>query len=253
MKLNLGSVGRWSVKSLKVLALLPLVLLATMMGPRVHHDLIRDYVGSRVVKVTNVEGTSGGTGSHVKTPQGKTYILTNDHVCEIQKDGYVYISGPGIRPIPRRIVERSRNTDLCLIEGVPGVEGLTIAGSELEIGQQIDIVGHPRLMPLTVTSGEINGKMEVDVMDHVMESADDKCDLPKNRQMDVPFMLWMVHVCVIHIPAYTSTVTILPGNSGSPAVDFWGRVIGVAFAGDSEVHWGLLVTLGDVHDFLKPY
>ncbi len=63
-------------------------------------------------------------------------------------------------------------------------------------------------------------------------------------------MFGILDVCMEEVLAYRTTAVSLPGNSGSPVVDYKGNVIGVLFAGDSEVHWGLVITLDDVRDFL---
>lgn len=85
-----------------------------------------------------------------------------------------------------------------------------------------------------------------------------KCDMPKNQLVDVPLPPEMggitLHICfVITKGAYMTSVEIFPGNSGSPVVDYWGRVIGVAFAADGRDNKGDLVSLEDLKDFLARY
>lgn len=232
--------------------MLTIVSIMILKLPEYHYEYVRNVVSAKVVKITNFDKTSGGTGFHVRSPSGKTYILTNAHVCSIEKDGEVLVTDENEHSMIRKVIERSDFTDLCLVEGVPGTKGLLL-GSEPKIGEIVAVIGHPKLMPTTVSRGEIIGQQEIDVIDHVIESKDDKCDLPKNRKDEMDFFFFRLPVCLIHIQAYLSNVVILPGNSGSPVVNFYGHVVAVAFAGDSQSNWGFFVTLKDVKKFLKKY
>jgi S1-C subfamily serine protease len=232
------------------------VLVATiaLKGPETHYNYIRNKVQKTTVLVTNQARTSGGSGSHVIAPSGQVYILTNAHVCSVGKeDGIVYITDNFGRTIPRRILEVSDFTDLCLVEPLPNYHGALKLGSNVRPGQIVASVGHPSLMPTTMSRGEIIGEAEVDVLDHVMNPLDeeDTCNLPKNRIIKGGFF-GLVSYCVIHVKANLTNVIILPGNSGSPQVDFWGNLNGVFFAGN-RANWGLSITLSDVKAFLQPY
>lgn len=195
----------------------------------------------------------GGTGVHVKGPNGDTFILTNSHVCGIGKEqGYLEVDfGDGTK-LARAIIKDSIYTDLCLVEPVPGIEGLSFGGTE-GLGSTVFAIGHPLLEPLTLTKGELTGSSFVDVLDHFINSNDPKdiCSLPKNRKMMVNMFFFMQEACLIHVEAYLSNVTILPGNSGSPLVNWRGQVIGLAFAGNSESHWGLFIPLKEIQIFLQ--
>lgn len=239
----------------KILASLILITLIFKL-PEWHYNYIRSSVGEKVVEITNKEKTSGGTGFHIKAPSGRTYILTNSHICShIGDNGIVQVSDTNGNTIPRRIILDSDFTDLCIVEAMPGAEGLSL-GSEVEPGQIVAAVGHPKLLPLTMSRGEIIGVQEVSVLDHIMADNDpkDKCDLPKNRIEKVNlFGLFEVQACVVQVKAYLSNATILPGNSGSPVVNFWGNVVGVVFAGDGDSNWGDFVTLSDINKLLRPF
>ena len=241
------------MKFLKHLLSLVLVVGLVIKLPEVHYNYIRNSVGNKVVSITNASGSSGGTGFHVNSPSGKTYILTNSHVCShVQVNGLVLVHDAEGNSLPRRVLLDSDFTDLCVVEAMPGASGLSL-GTAPNAGEIVAVVGHPELMPLTMTRGEIIGEQELLVMDHVIESEDDKCDLPKNIIKEVNVFIFSFKACCVKINAYLSNVTILPGSSGSPVINFYGNIVGVAFAGDNDSNWGSFVTLPDIQKMLKAF
>lgn len=153
---------------------------------------------------------------------------------------------------------------------MPGVDGLSM-GNEPHKGERATVVGHPHLRPITLSGGEIIGSEDVEIFDYVMSvegnpfvaatapiKADGKCDQPKNDIKDFPIPQEIgggtVKVCFVDTQgAYMTSITIYPGNSGSPMVDFYGRVIGVAFAANGSDNYGEVVSLSDLKDFLAKY
>ena len=246
-------------------SLCALLLLTTLIlkGPELHKSTLRAYVGSRVYTVRgSYDGRGGGTGFAIKAPSGTTYTLTNDHVCAVSKDGQnVFVHDDSGEGITRKIIARSVYTDLCLVEGMPGVEGLSVAGSEPEIGDVLRVVGHPKLMPLTLSTGDFIGRQTVLVaLGIVSETL--PCDQPKNEKISLLQVIFGVNpgpdydgpmLCLEKIKAaYLTNVVIQGGNSGSPVVDFFGNVVGVAFAGD-QLGWGIMVSHYDLTKFLALY
>lgn len=249
--------------------------IAVLKLPELQNKWTHISVGSKVYMVRDSYRSGGGTGFAVKAPSGQSYILTNDHVCGVSSDGRtVLISGPE-GSMRRNIIAHDENSDLCLIEGLPGVEGLTVAGSGPTIGDTLTVVGHPRLMPTHVSKGELTGKETISIplgpisvinpQNGKSEQVDPRqggilpaqCTMNKHSQQDVDFnmIFFVVKVkfCVLTVQdAYVTSVIIHPGNSGSPVVNFWGNVEGVAFATD-ETNWGRMVSLKDVKAFLKNY
>lgn len=251
---------------------LPLVYLALKV-PELHGQYLRAVVGSKVYKIVGKLDGGGGTGFAVEAPSGTSYILTNSHVCEHAMEQHgnneVLVVSPDGTSMPRRVLESSNFTDLCLIEGLPGVSGLKV-GSAPNMGEIAAVVGHPRLRPMSLSRGEIVGSTDVELFDFVMKgndpfldamfgARDGKCNLPKQAVKEIDIYAFdgepvgKIKVCVIVIKsAYMSTIVVHGGNSGSPMVDFWGNVKAVVFANDNTT-WGYMVSNEDLKRFLSKY
>jgi len=225
--------------------------------PGVHDKLLRHYVGNKVYMIMGKQG--GGTGFAYKAPSGQSYILTNDHICNLADEkGELRIIDNDGNSIPRRVIERSNFSDLCIVEGLPGVTGMSLGG-EPDIGELVGALGHPALKPLILTKGEIVGRQDVYIMDHIMDPKNpaDTCNLPKNQiirqQLQIFIFTIDVDVCAdVTRNAYVSSIPVFGGSSGSPVVNFWGHIVGVVFAMD-DTHWASIVSLDDIKKFTANY
>lgn len=242
--------------------------------PQLHHLWLRHKVATRVFEVRGKKDGGGGTGFQVEAPSGESYIMTNSHVCEYalkdadSKNLLLVIRGD--HAIKRRVLEIDGKSDLCIIEGWPGVAGLKL-GSEAAVGDIVSAVGHPQLGPTTLTSGEVTAFVPVSIVHHIMKSGDKKmdklfggtdepCDQPKNEvKMQPIYFLGMIYLgdakmCMVNeTNAVATNVQILPGSSGSPLVDRFGRVVGVVFAADMKANWGFAVNFEHLQSFLKDF
>lgn len=251
-----------------------LFLSVAMISPFIYRAFLRAYVSSKVVKLQVFVGDrflGGGTGFYVKSNKGQTYILTNRHICSIKLNENLKIvprKGPNKgKPIPAKIIEISTNSDLCLIESPDDTTGLSIAKS-LDIGDSISYAGHPRLQPLTMTTGEAVGYDNITVFVGIVGRDMSRKDCEKNKDMRIEYMvlpnfisssdkinvqnfsLVPTQVCFQQSSALVTTFMVYPGASGSPIVDSLGKLVGVIYAGPSGGGWGWGVSLIKIKNFM---
>lgn len=232
-------------------------------APEMHRDWLRYTVGDRVYMIKGRMDGGGGTGFAIKAQSGTTYTITNAHVCEgaltqsDDKTSLLVVKQNGIA-IPRKILEISDTTDLCILEGMPGVDGLE-TGPAPHAGQQLNAIGHPLLRPLTVSQGDVIAKEDMSMAEFIIDSPESEaaCHKPKNeiKEIDLEFFGQPIHlrVCFTTIKGvYQTTARVLPGNSGSPVVDWKGDVVAVVFAMD-QAGWGYFVSNEDLKTFLSKY
>ncbi len=219
---------------------------------QIHHTFIR-YQGRKVVKVEGMELNGGGTGFFSKGKSGKFYVMTNGHVCRLaDKENNVVILYRG-QKITAKVVKNYQFNDLCAIESPYNI-AMTIASSTAD-GDSMYVVGHPLLEPISVTEGEQSGPVQIDIMVGI-NLPPEACTGATYHQEQAPPMAQFFGIetgCFRTLEANAATVNILPGNSGSPALNKWGNVIGVVFAAynGGGGFRSYVVPLSDLQEFLN--
>lgn len=232
---------------------------AILKGPQIHSSYIRYKVGTEVVSIFGKK--SGGTGFHIKGTSGETYILTNNHICNLadENERLTVYDSTG-KKMYRNVIVRHETHDLCLVEPIPGYSGLNIA-SGVDIGEIVGLVGHPGLRPLSISRGEIVGAKTIKLIIG-MNLPNDRCfgvqhkieDVVKNQMMLIILSARGVkNICVATLRSTMFNGISYGGNSGSPVVNFYGNVVGVLFAGSRQVTDAYLVPRDVVKKFVEKY
>jgi S1-C subfamily serine protease len=258
MKKHLGLIRDIGISLLTMGALLGVLLFGTSILNNLHLRYLR--VLSRNTVLLHNSHRSGASGFIVKGKSGKLYVMTNNHVCELEeqigttKGIFVLYQG---RDYFLRVVKRYKNNDLCAVEAPETAMLPALIASSVTLGESAYAIGHPQLEPLSISVGELSDLIEVTV--EAGRNVDPKdCSGPGYELISVengklnPFaLIFGIHnVCVRSMPANTSSIIISPGNSGSPVVNIYGSVIGVIFAANEHGTRSYAVPLSDLKQFL---
>jgi S1-C subfamily serine protease len=199
-------------------------------------------VGEKTIKMLNPDNTrSGGTGFEIKGRSGRTYTMTNAHVCNLSQRNYMIAENNG-RRVRLSILDIAQQADLCILEGMPGAEGLSLA-REINSGQKLFLVGHPLLQPLTLFTGYMAYRDSLEInycYAHrvFFEMAEDQA----GSEAD----------CIKLVDANIAALDSKPGNSGSAVANSDAEVVGVLFAGNG-MGMSLMVPLDILRDYLSIY
>lgn len=232
-----------------LVALLSFVGLSLLANPKDIRERLLDEFAFSVVKLTGEIPESGGTGFFVRAPSGKVYILSNAHVCRIGREtGRMVLREQG--PLEGRytglsILERDDDSDLCLLEAPGAPRDAIELADGLRVFEHLYVIGHPLLLDNTLTEGHVLGREIIPVGQPGLSAED--CQRPGRRWMG------LFGVCAVDHEAMVSNIPILPGNSGSPVLNQDGRLVGVAFAGNSQSGQSFFVPLERVKAFLSRY
>jgi len=192
------------------------------------------------------------SGEQIVAPSGATYIISAAHCLKIAKDGVMHIQTEDGAHLQRRVIAEDVNSDLLLIEGLPGVDGLKIAKSSAA-GQHVRTYTHGRDMDTYRTDGLLIMDMEVNIPISAINNDADaaKCNLPKNRIYVQDSIFGPYRYCLLRSVQTLSTAPVLPGSSGGMVLNDADELVGVVSATDSNT--SSFVTISDIHVFLSGY
>lgn len=241
-------------KTLKGLAILALMLIVPLIGHRAHKHYIYDYKGMSVVRLTGefAGRPSGGTGFQVVAPSGKQYTMTNNHVCMLaDKNGIMKAEDWRGNFYYLSIIDIYASHDLCILEGVSNLPSLSLANNAI-FHEQVHLIGHPRLEEITIQTASLVAPKKINL--YMPRKLEYGCQNGKEQLQFSHLWAFGFTICLETLDTYHANLISYGGNSGSPVLDDFGRVIGVLFAGSREaVTATFLVPLPYIHQFLKDY
>lgn len=201
------------------------------------------------VKINGKNGQCSGV--QIQTKSGSEYILSAGHCAHLSDDDKLDITTEDGRHLIRRIVAEDMNSDLLLIEAVPGLRSLKIADTE-SLGESVETFTHGAGLATYKTSGELVQFKEIEIPMFEILSGENlaKCQsAPKYKVIALdPFGLQLM--CVMHLDGVVSTAQVVPGSSGGMVVHA-DKLVGVVSATDG--HFGYFVTVKDIHSFVDSY
>jgi serine protease Do len=202
-------------------------------------------VASSIVSVTNADETGGGTGFSARTRSGAPVIVTNDHVCNAEHNGFVTVRDDQRVAYTKRIVARNFIRDLCLIDGIEAPQLSLARSTSLYRFQDLYVMGHPLLGPTSPSQGYYIQRSLVPIGFNAKDGA-----CPEGA---VAVDSFFGKVCVLNMDLGMTTVPVYPGNSGSPIVNADGEVVGVINSGNPGNAYGGFVPLEYLRQFLREY
>ena len=132
------------MKKIKIL-LIAIAVLFIIPTPVYMAKITQNY--AKIVMLTD-PGKGGGTGFHIVVPSGKTFILTNAHVCRNAKSMVV---GYDKKRWVREVVEVSNKYDLCLLNPTFD-DGVSMMANPTSFLPHM-AAGYGALSPLTISVG----------------------------------------------------------------------------------------------------
>ena len=188
------------------------------------HDLPREK-SKHVRRLQRAKGGNTFCSGFNVTFAGKNYIMTNRHCC----DGIKRLKGKVLindKPFTK-IVKTTMKHDLCAIEADFEGTGLILSEFDSSPLDKVILMGHPRGLDLVVREGRIITEDEVVCVGY-----------SKGRS-----------ICN---PSDRVSATAYGGNSGSPVLNRFGKLVGVLYAGSGAYpHEPFIVPYEYLREFLK--
>lgn len=143
---------------------------------------------NKIVRIIK-PGVGMCSGEQVRAPSGQDYILTAGHCRKLaSSDNMFTIRTEDGKSIERKFIVEDPNSDLMLIEGLPGLEGIHIAPSSYA-GEHITTLTHGDNLDTYSTKGELIQMQRITVPVTELNSKEDldKCtSMPKNVVLTSP-------------------------------------------------------------------
>ena len=214
-------------------------------------ELYKKLSRSVVMVTDSYEIRSGGTGFYIgQSADNSSLVVTNSHVCG-ERDSSVVSFAKDAAKMLFKVKKQDPKADLCLLKGTQDVS-LPLIPLKLAVVSPfytaVYSAGHPFLRRLNPRKGVIVQAETVEIGTPMPLSG--VC--PEGAKEEEVFQLFFTQkICVEAFDSFYTTLESFPGNSGSPAVDANGDVVGVVFAIDNRTHYTSLVPLYKLKEFLK--
>jgi hypothetical protein len=204
------------------------------------------YIRDRVVKLTGNGYTC--TGEQVTAPSGRDYVLTAAHCMSTAEGGFITATTESGETYRLEIIEEDPASDLLLLRGVPDLTGLDIAHAAPRFSR-VRTFTHGAGNPTYETDGFLIGKQSIKALVDMIETPEQLAKCEEFPAKNTVLRAGDQAACIMDVEEEVTSAMIVPGSSGGPVVNASGDLVGVVSTGDG--HFGGLVTMNDIHRFLK--
>lgn len=220
-------------------------------GPEIVDMTVRSRVESSVVYITNIDRNTIGTGFKIQNSNGKSFILTNRHVCEGGKNFSLRLLD--LFEYKTKVVKLSLKYDLCLMTAPKNMDSLNVTGN-FYWGQTVFVTGHPSGYKFHVSEGKAVDVITWATTFDIGTFSEKECksaDGWVRDEISPGFLTPRVNrECEMQREYIVISALTEGGNSGSPVVTLYGDVIGIISMRDNN-HWGMAVPFSNIKEFLE--
>ena len=169
------------------------------------------------------------TGFSIAADAEKTYILTNQHVCDMRSKAVYTLTLSSGKQKRAEFVKVDPFADLCILVTKQYIPPLVLAKSNGAQGDRVLVVGGPDGVFPIVTEGVISGYYNI--------------HMKNNPEEDGKFE--------VHFRAQVMSTPIYGGNSGSPVINLDKEVVGIVFAArTNKEHISYIVPVSEIRRLL---
>ena len=226
-------------------------------------EIVYEDASRSIVSVESDPMVGRGTGFVVKAESGQKFVITNAHVCELGLKsgymvGYVRKDGEFRTPLEHKleVIKQYDNHDLCILKLHDDLPALPLA-DDVHVNERVQIIGYPVFNLLSASHGHVRGYAEIKTQWEVpMERCVGKAfrKMPMGFKADAAGKIITIEACIFKQDFLMTDALGDAGQSGSPALNEQGEIIGVMsmVIGKYRV-FALLVPLNDLRAFLSKY
>lgn len=207
-----------------------------------------DIIASSAM-ITNMDRNSGGSGIILESSYKESIVLTNEHVCNVTKNGG-FVSNNDGKSFLVHSYKASATQDLCLIKVLGDLGASTEIASKAPtlFYDSAKISGHPTLLPTVVTTGHFSGRQSIQVMTGLKP-----CTKEDESTLGGALICMILGGMPI-LKEYDTvlvTATIMPGSSGSGVFNSHNQLAGVVFAGSGNLGYASTIPYENMMEFLN--
>lgn len=225
-----------------------IIVLAMLISTSATSTKIVDIEGSarqEVVQLLDSEG-SFCTGVEVIAPSGKVYTLTAAHCIAGNSLSAKLDTG---LPTEIKLIDEDPLSDLALYEGLKGSKGVQVASSPVVINDRVFALTHGARRPTYRSDGVSlkEGFVRAPMFEITNRGALEECAALPKLEIHINGDTGEV-TCVLATKEIATTARIVPGSSGGPLFNPYGRLVGIASIYNDD--FGYFVRTEDIVRFL---